>query len=89
MYAQEIAMNVLWSQREHDAVTTRILDGSCTDERSHICSSALLHARHNTQPFSKFAFVDGKYRQFDMTELNITNMRDWAMFIALSSAGPV
>ena len=87
MYAQEIAMNELWSQREFDLVTFQILDGNCEDQRIHLCKSALLHARHNTEPFSKFAFLAGKYSQYDMAELDITNARDWFMFNALHSAG--
>ena len=87
MYSQEIAMNVMWSQREYDSVRTQILDGSCTDQRIHVCQSVLLHARHNTVPFSKFAFVRGEYRHYDMSSLNISNNRDWAMMIALTSAG--
>ena len=74
---------------------------------------ALLHARHNADPFSKFTFLSGKYKvgwmcisgiqnhkytkmqiqkytnfflqEYNMTQLNITNVRDYAMFMALSS----
>ena len=60
---------------------------------------ALLHARHNTDPFSKFTFLDGKYKvdemlrfawkypcqDYDMEDLNITNVRGYSMFMALSS----
>ena len=63
LYAQEIAMNVMWSQREYDAMSVSILDGSCTDKAVNICTPALLHARHNPDPFSKFAFLAGNYRQ--------------------------
>ena len=63
LYAQEIAMNVMWSQREYDAMSYAILDGSCTDEGINICTPAILHARHNADPFSKFAFLGGKYRK--------------------------
>ena len=91
MYAQEIAMNELWSQGEYDSVTFRILDGPCGSkdkgQKFHVCKSALLHARHNTEPFSKFDFVSGKYSHFDMADLDITNARDWFLFNALSSAG--
>ena len=41
--------------------------------------------RHNAEPFSKFAFGMGKYVGEDMQELNITVIRDYAMFMALSS----
>ena len=77
---------------------------------------ALLHARHNADPFSKFTFLKGKYKvgwmlhirntksqihkyantqihkytnfflqEYNMTQLKITNVRDYAMFMALSS----
>ena len=29
---------------------------------SHFQKVALLHARHNSDPFSKFSFLDGKYK---------------------------
>ena len=41
--------------------------------------------RHNAEPFSKFAFAMGKYSDWDMAELDITVIRDYAMFMALSS----
>ena len=44
-------------------------------------------SRHNDQPFSKFAFLAGKYDQWDMANLTLTNTRDFAMFMALDSAG--
>ena len=87
MYAQEIAMNELWTQREYDSVTFQILDGNCEDKKIHLCKSALLHARHNTEPFSKFAFLAGNYSHYDMAQLDIRTARDWFMFNALSSAG--
>ena len=30
--------------------------------KSHFQKVALLHARHNSDPFSKFSFLDGKYK---------------------------
>ena len=41
--------------------------------------------RHNAEPFSKFAFALGKYAEWDMAELDISVIRDYAMFMALSS----
>lgn len=87
LYAQEIAMNLMWTQREYDAMTYAILDGSCTDVSVHICKPALLHARHNSELFSKFTFLRDEYKNFDMSRLDITNVRDWATFLALSSSG--
>ena len=42
--------------------------------------------RHNDEPFSKFAFILGKYDQWDLGNLTLTNTRDFAMFMALDSA---
>jgi hypothetical protein len=85
LYAQEIAMNQLWTQAEYNSQTSAVLDGSCTDASIHVCTTALLHARHNSDPFSKIAFHDGQYKDFDMSELNITNVRDYSMYMALLS----
>ena len=85
--AQEIAMNEMWTQREYDAMTYAVLDGSTTDQNIDICTPALLHARHNAELFSKFAFLKGEYSNYDMGQLDITNVRDWSAYIAISSAG--
>lgn len=85
LYSQEIAMNRIWTQREFDEQTGAILDVSCTDEKASICEPALLHARHNAHPFSKFTFLRGGYRDYDMADLDITNLRDYAMYMANAS----
>ena len=38
-------MNELWSQKEYDSMTFKILDGNCQGKNFHLCKSALLHAR--------------------------------------------
>ena len=35
----------------------------------------------------QFGFLEGKYRHYDMSGLDLRLVRDWAMFTALSSAG--
>ena len=87
LYAQEIAMNKMWSQREYEEQNTTILDGSCTDPAISVCTPALLHARHNQEDFSKFSFLRSDYSTYDMARLDITNVRDFSTFMALSSAG--
>lgn len=87
LYAQEIAMNAMWTQREYDRMKYAVLDGSCTDEKINVCTPALLHARHNSEPFSKFAFLRGDYKQRELSGLDLSNVRDYAIFMAVSSAG--
>ena len=55
LYAQEIALNAMWTQREHDFVDQHraFLDGSTTRPDISICHAGLLHARHNLNTFSK------------------------------------
>ena len=43
--------------------------------------------RHNAERFSKLAFGMGKYKGEDMAGLDITKVRDYATFMALSSSG--
>ena len=86
LYAQEIAMNKMWTQREYDEQTYAILDGSCTDETISVCEPALLHARHGSETFSKFAFLRGEYSNYDLGGLNITNVRDFSVFMAVASS---
>ena len=35
----------------------------------------------------QFGFLEGKYRHYDMSGLDLRLVRDWAVFTALSSAG--
>jgi len=87
LYAQEIAMNRLWSEREYQDNANSILDAGTTDGSKHICEVALLHARHNSEPFSKFTFLRGEYSERNMSKMDITNLRDYAMYMAISSSG--
>ena len=87
LYAQEIAMNKIWTQREYDEQLYDVLDASCSDPDLHVCKPVLLHARHIDQPFSKFAFLRGEYADYDLATLDITNVRDYAIFMAITSAG--
>ena len=41
--------------------------------------------RHNAELFSKLAFGIGKYKETDMAGLNMTNVRDYATYIALTA----
>jgi len=86
LYAQEIAMNRMWSQREYDTQKTAILDASCTELNIHVCQVALMHARHNSDPFSKFNFLRGDYKHWEMKDLDITNVQGYAMYMAIASA---
>ena len=58
LYAQEIALNVMWTQREYEAAQAMpyFLDGS-TIYNDSICKQALLHARHNSEDFSKVSCI--------------------------------
>jgi len=87
LYAQEIAMNRMWTQREYEEQDHAILDISCEYQDIDICKPVLLHAMHNKKPFSKFAFIDGNYSSYDLGSLDITNVRDFSIFMAVSSAG--
>ena len=49
------------------------------------CGHSLYFFSHNEKRFSKFAFGFGKYKDENMTELDITKIRDFATFMALTS----
>ena len=80
-------MNKIWTEREYDEQKYEVLDASCSNHNHHICNPVLLHARHNADPFSKFTFIDGGYADWDLSRLDITNVRDYAMYMAITSAG--
>ena len=45
----------------------------------------LLNCRHNAERFSKFAFGMGLYKEEDMSGLDISTVRDYATFMALTA----
>ena len=47
----------------------------------------LLYFSHNAELFSKNAFSAGSYINKDMAELDMTNERDYATYMALVSSG--
>ena len=53
----------------------------------HHLFTKLIYFSHNAELFSKGAFSMGKYRKLDMSELNMTNERDYAAYMALVSSG--
>ncbi|XP_023347024.1 uncharacterized protein LOC111715861 isoform X2 [Eurytemora carolleeae] len=61
LYAQEIAMNLVWTQEEFDSMKTGYLDYGTTSNES-VCGMLELHVFHNAEPFSKFSFGAGKYK---------------------------
>ena len=87
LYLQEVAVNKILTQAEWDSLppTSSILDEGVTEETVSVCQPALLHCMHNPDRFSKFAFRMGKYRDFDMGDLDLTNVRDYATFVALTA----
>ena len=46
-----------------------------------------LYSSHNAELFSKNAFSAGQYKNKDMAELDMTNERDYATYMALVSSG--
>ena len=87
LYLQEVAVNKILTQAEWDDLppTSSILDEGVTDETVNVCEPALLHCMHNAERFSKFGFRSGKYRDFDMAGLDLTNVRDYATYVALTA----
>ena len=47
----------------------------------------LLYFSHNAELFSKNAFSAGLYKNKDMVDLDMTNERDYATYMALVSSG--
>jgi len=85
LYLQEIAINKILTPEEWSTLPPGVLDQGVTDTKRSVCQPGVLHCMHNAEPFSKFAFAMGKYSDWDMAELDITVIRDYAMFMALSS----
>ena len=85
LYLQEVAVNKILSQAEWDSLPSGLLDQGVADQARTVCQPALLHCMHNAERFSKFAFKLGQYRDFDMAGLDLTNVRDFATYVALTA----
>ena len=87
LYLQEVAVNMILTQAEWESLppSTSILDQGVTDQTVSVCEPALLHCMHNPDRFSKFAFRTGKYRDFDLADLDLTIVRDFATYVALTA----
>lgn len=79
-------MNLVWTEEEFKSMDKGYLDYGTTSTES-VCEKLNLHVFHNDEPFSKFRFTMGKYKDLDMKDLKLETARDYAMFIALKSAG--
>jgi len=85
LYLQEIAINKILTPTEWRNLPIGFLDQGVTDHKRSVCSPALLHCLHNAELFSKLAFSLGKYENYDMSDLDITTVRDYATFMALTA----
>ena len=86
LYLQEVAVNMILTKAEWDSLpSTSTLDQGVTEQTVSVCQPALLHCMHNPDRFSKFAFRQGEYTDFNMADLDLTNVRDFATYIALTA----
>ena len=85
LYLQEVAVNMILTQAEWDSLPSGLLDQGVNDQTRSVCQPALLHCMHNPELFSKLAFEIGKYTDLDMAELDLTVVRDYATYIALTA----
>ena len=85
LYLQEVAVNMILTQAEWDSLPSGLLDQGVNDQTRSVCQPALLHCMHNPELFSKLAFEIGKYTDLDMAELDLTKVRDYATYLALTA----
>ena len=85
LYLQEVAVNMILTQAEWDSLPSGLLDQGVADQTRSVCQPALLHCMHNPELFSKLAFEIGKYTDLDMAELDLTKVRDYATYLALTA----
>ena len=85
LYLQEVAVNKILSQAEWASLPSGLLDQGVTDKTRSVCQPALLHCMHNPELFSKHAFAVLEYIDLDLAELDLTVVRDYATYIALTA----
>lgn len=81
MYSNEIAVNHLIRDVSIDR---RNLDMESTSENS-VLNHSHIHCWHTDNIFSKFQFAAGKYDHLSMSDLDITKIKDYCLYIALKS----
>ncbi|OZM56965.1 hypothetical protein CIB95_09345 [Lottiidibacillus patelloidae] len=83
MYALEIATNHLL---ENISTDHHSLDFPSTSVNS-IHKNPHIHCWHTDQVFSKFAYLNGEYDQYEPHQLNATSIREYCLKIALEAKG--
>ena len=87
LYMQEIAVNAVLSPAEWEALPPGLFGQNTARADNSVCQPAVLHCYHHGELFSKLGFAAGEYVDFDMKDLDITNSRDFATYIALAANG--
>lgn len=83
MYAGNIAINHCALQNGFER-RPDMIDFHSSSEES-VFEHAHVHTWHERRPFSKFVFEEGGYKDVEKDKLNLTIIRDYAMYMALDA----
>ncbi|EDQ92767.1 uncharacterized protein MONBRDRAFT_4769 [Monosiga brevicollis MX1] len=87
LYSQEMAVNHLYGIKQKLSFHQWTSMDVPTIEPHPVCRAYMLHVYHGAERFSKFRLSDGTYRDLDVTDYDLTIIRDYATWLALLAAG--
>eukprot|EP00045_Choanoeca_perplexa_P010946 m.113861 g.113861 ORF g.113861 m.113861 type:complete len:658 (-) comp15456_c0_seq1:1063-3036(-) len=85
LYSQDVAVNHLLSTDEDIRLHPKSQYDAGTTNQVHVCSFYMYHIYHGAERFSKFAFQSNTYRNEDMKDYNLTQVRDYISWLALTA----
>lgn len=84
--AHEMALNAVLTQEEYLLSHSLPLTGDSADPRLSVCEAPLLSISQDKE-LAKVMTARGQYRQFNMSQLDMTMARGWSLYTALTSTG--
>eukprot|EP00730_Choanoeca_flexa_P016389 TRINITY_DN7724_c0_g1_i1.p1 TRINITY_DN7724_c0_g1~~TRINITY_DN7724_c0_g1_i1.p1 ORF type:complete len:686 (+),score=171.86 TRINITY_DN7724_c0_g1_i1:123-2060(+) len=85
LYSQDVAVNHLLTTDEDIRLHPRSQYDAGTTNQVHVCSFLMYHIYHGGERFSKFAFQSNSYRNENMENYNLTQVRDYISWMALTA----
>ena len=83
-YAENIALNALLTESQYLASHQYFRQGNSSDPHLDLCSLGLLDTREDREVRAVLE-CQGRFRKYDMTQLDISTARGWSLYTALTS----
>ena len=84
-YAENIALNALLTESQYLASLRHFQQGNSSQPHLNICSLALLDTREDREAGAVLE-SQGRFRDFNLTQLELSTARGWSLYTALTSS---